>query len=102
MRPIPKITTRPSQASTTAMGYIGDFLVDGDRVFACGGTLHKPTMLVSNDGGQTWDPRATPRTPGLRQMYRTDGAIYVAGEYGTLAVSVDSALTWTTIPIAAS
>src|SRR5262249_19668447 len=95
-----KITSRQVNDSDDDLGYIGELLVDGDRIFACGGTNHDPTILVSNDGGATWDARSTPHTSGLRRMHREPGALYVVGEHGMLAVSVDSALTWTTIPVA--
>jgi len=99
MKPIPKMITQQVHDSDADFGYIGELLVDGDRMFACGGTNGDSTVLVTNDGGASWDRRATPATPGLRQMHREPGALYVTGEYGMLAVSVDSALTWTKIPV---
>jgi photosystem II stability/assembly factor-like uncharacterized protein len=99
MKRIPKIFTRQVHDSDSDFGYLGELVVDGDRIFACGGTHGRSTMLVTNDGGASWDRRATPATPGLRRMHREPGALYVTGEYGMLAVSVDSALTWTKIPV---
>ncbi|HEV7559167.1 MAG TPA: hypothetical protein VGO00_27020 [Kofleriaceae bacterium] len=99
MKRIPKIVTRQVHDSDSDFGYLGELVVDGDRIFACGGTHGHSTMLVTNDGGASWDRRAAPATPGLRQMHVEPGALYVTGEYGMLAVSVDSALTWTKIPV---
>jgi hypothetical protein len=98
MKRIPKIKARAVNAADDALGYLGCLAVAGPRVFACGGTYHKPTILVSNDGGGSFTRAATPVTPGLRDIAVVDGTVYVAGEYGTFAASVDGGLTWTPIP----
>lgn len=99
---VPKTRSRVSHEPNSRYGYLGDVFVDGDRIYACGGTYHKPTLLVSDDHAQSWRPLSTPLTPGLRTITKQSNALYLCGEYGTLGVSVDSALTWTTIPVPTS
>ncbi len=96
---VPGTRARVSHEADKAYGYLGDVFVDGDRIYATGGTHHCPTLLVSDDGAQSWRPLSTPAVPGLRTISRHGNALYLCGEYGTLGVSVDSGLTWTTIPV---
>ena len=96
---VPKTRVRVSHASSGELGYLGDVLVDGDRIYATGGTHHQPTLLVSDDGAQSWRPLSPPAVPGLRTISKHGNALYLCGEYGMLGVSVDSGLTWTTIPV---
>lgn len=96
---IPEIRTRMSNGSDGELGYLGCLLVDGDRVYAAGGTYHHPTLLVTDDGGQDWRRLSHPPTPGLRSLIKHGNALYLTGEYGMLAVSVDSGLTWTRLPV---
>ncbi len=99
---VPKMRTRVAHARGDAFGYLGDLYIDGERIYATGGTYHKPTLLVSDDNAQSWRRVATPVTPGLRTLSKHGNALYLCGEYGLLAASVDSGLTWTTIPVETS
>ena len=99
---VPKIRTRISHASNVKHGYLGKLLVDGDRVYAVGGTHSQPTLLVTDDGGQSWRKISHPIVTGLRSMIRHGHALYLVGEYGLLAVSVDCGLTWTSLAVGTS
>ncbi len=99
MKRVPKIRTRVCHPSSGKLGYLGRLLVDGDRVYAVGGTHGQPTLLVTDDRGQAWRKVSHPKVPGLRTMIHHDHGLYVVGEYGLLAVSVDCGLTWTRIPV---
>jgi photosystem II stability/assembly factor-like uncharacterized protein len=96
---IPRLRTRVASDSDGDRGYLGCLYVDGDRVYAVGGSYHQPTFLVTDDGGHDWREVAHPPTPGLRSLFRHGHALYLTGEYGMLAVSVDSGLTWTQLPV---
>jgi photosystem II stability/assembly factor-like uncharacterized protein len=93
------VRVKTVHAADDSFGYLGDLFVDGERVYATGGTYHKPTLLVSDDGARSWRRVSTPVTPGLRTISKHGNALYLCGEYGTLAASVDSGLTWTAIPV---
>lgn len=99
---VPKIRTRVSHASNVKFGYLGKLVVDGDRVYAVGGTHSQPTLLVSDDGGHWWRKVSHPTVTGLRSMIRNGNALYLVGEYGMLAVSVDHGLTWTSLVVGTS
>ena len=100
MKRIPKMTAKlVNKPDDDELGYMGCLLAAGERIYACGGTYQKATILVSNDGGATFTRCATPATSGLRELSLVDGTLYVCGEYGTLAASVDHALTWTPLAI---
>ena len=99
---IPRIQTRLVQAADSALGYLGDIVVDGPRVWAVGGTYNRSTVLLSIDGGRSFVRRSAPPTPGLRRLLVDGGRLVLTGEYGTLAISDDRALTWTTVPMPTS
>jgi len=99
IKQIPRIRTRVSNDEDDGLGDLGCLLVDGDRAYALGGMHHNPTLLVTDDGGHDWRRLTHPPVPGLRAMIRHEHALYLIGESGFLAVSVDSALTWTRLPI---
>ncbi|MBA2540572.1 MAG: hypothetical protein H0V17_13100 [Deltaproteobacteria bacterium] len=96
---IPRTRTRTSHEADDDLGYLGTLYVDGERVYAVGGSYHHPTLLVSDDGGRDWRRLSHPNTPGLRSILKVGNALYLTGEYGALGVSVDSGLTWTPIDV---
>ena len=96
---IPRMRARVAHASDDELGYLGCLFVDGERVYATGGSYHHPTLLVSDDGARSWRGLSHPATPGLRSLTKDGDTLYVVGESGMLAASVDSGLTWTRIPV---
>ncbi len=76
-------------------GYLGSLVADGDRVWAAGGTYHKPTLFFSEDRGQTFTHWNTPPgVPGLRDVHVEGDAVWVVGEWGGIARSHDRGATW--------
>ena len=66
----------------------------GELLFAIGGTNHETTILASADGRNV-HPCATPTASGLRGgVVDRAGRLWVAGEYGLVAVSDDDGMTW--------
>lgn len=90
--PAPKIVraTVPDQR----LGYIGHLAVRGAEVFAVGGTYHAPTLLRSDDHGQTFAAWGTPRTSGLRDVHLDPQRTWVVGEYGCIAHTKDAGVSW--------
>jgi photosystem II stability/assembly factor-like uncharacterized protein len=86
--------------ATTELGYLGSIVVAGERVFACGGTYSRPTLLVSEDRGGSFGRWPVPQTPGLRDVHiDDDGTVWVVGEWGLIANTTDSGVTWKTVAI---
>src|SRR5205814_1235590 len=96
---IPKMRVRAVHEADDDLGYLGCLTVDGERVYATGGTHGHSTLLVSDDGARSWRRLTPPPTPGLRSLCKYGDTLYVVGEYGMLAASVDSGLTWTRLPV---
>ena len=87
-----------TQVPTEGGGYLGVIVVDGDRVFAAGGTHHNPTLLVSEDRGHTFQRWKTPpEIPGLRDVHVEGDVVWVAGEWGRIARTIDRGATWTAL-----
>ena len=80
-------------AAASDLGFLGSIVVRDSRVWAVGGTYHKPTCLYSGDGGHSFVRWTTPQTPGLRDVHIEDETVWVVGEYGTIAKTTDGA-TW--------
>jgi photosystem II stability/assembly factor-like uncharacterized protein len=77
--------------------------VVGDRVWAVGGTYHKPTCLYSHDAGRSFVAWATPAVPGLRDAHLEGDVVWVVGEYGTIATTPASdGETWTRVKVPAA
>ncbi len=55
-------------------------------------------ILLSNDGGLSWDSRNSGTTSELRTAAALDTAWIVGGKDGTLLRSTDQGLTWTPVP----
>ena len=76
-------------------GYLGSLVAQGDRVLAVGGTHHLPTILCSDDRGQTFAPWKTPEgIPGLRDVQVEGETVWVVGEWGGVARTSDRGATW--------
>jgi len=76
-------------------GYIGSLVASGDRVFAVGGTHHRPTCLVSEDRGRSFAAWTPPSAPGLRDVHVDGDTVWVVGEWGLIARTTDGGATWT-------
>jgi len=76
-------------------GYLGVLVVDGDRVFAVGGTHHKPTIYCSDDRGHTFTAWKTPpNIPGLRDLHVEGDIVWVVGEWGGVARTENRGENW--------
>ncbi|HEU0034621.1 MAG TPA: YCF48-related protein [Kofleriaceae bacterium] len=84
-------------------GYIGNLVVApaGD-VFAIGGTYHRPTLLHSSDGGHTFEPWSVPQASGLRDVLVDGDRVWIVGEYGIIAHTIDRGATWQSRKVAAT
>lgn len=85
------------------LGYVGSLVVEGDQVFAVGGTYTKPTILVSSDRGRTferWSIPVLPRygtMPGIRDVHVEGDVVWVVGEWGGIASTRDRGASWRVI-----
>ena len=81
-------------------GYLGSLVADGDRVWAAGGTYHKPTLYFSQDRGHSFTSWQTPAgMPGLRDVHVDGDLVWVVGEWGGIARTSDGGATWKPIRI---
>lgn len=70
---------------------------DPRRVMAVGGQRVDVTLL-SNNGGVTWQQLSSPGK-GLRGAYVCGDELWVVGEYGFVARSDDSGVTWSVVDV---
>lgn len=79
-------------------GYLGSIVVEGARVWAVGGTHHRPTILCSEDRGHTFTSWKTPpNIPGLRDVHIEDDHVWVVGEWGGVSRTQDRGETWKSV-----
>jgi photosystem II stability/assembly factor-like uncharacterized protein len=75
-------------------GLVAGFAITDRFVVVAGGTSgDAPSMLVSSNA-RDFEPRATPRALGLRDVLATGAAWWTCGEYGQVAVSRDHGTSW--------
>ena len=87
------------QEPSDDVGYLAGLAVGDDLIVAVGGGVHAcPTVLASSNA-QDFEPRATPRDLGLRDVLIAGREVWVCGEFGQLAVSRDHGATWQVIDV---
>lgn len=80
-------------------GFIYNVVVDGPKVYACGGTYYKPTLLYSKDHGRSFTAWKIPKATGLRDVCVEGKRVWIAGEYGMVASTTNQGKTWKTIEV---
>jgi photosystem II stability/assembly factor-like uncharacterized protein len=95
--PLPELTVsvvRPFQSADPDHHYISSVDVLGHLAMVAGGTYHRLILLASTDG-EIFRERRPPSVSGLRRAWiRSDGTIWLVGEYGLVAWSRDRGITW--------
>ncbi|MBA2544473.1 MAG: hypothetical protein H0V17_32825 [Deltaproteobacteria bacterium] len=95
-----EIAITPIHAGGPAFGYLGSIVVDEPtkRVWAVGGTHHKPTILYSADRGHTFERWESPtRMPGIRDVHVEGDMVWVVGEWGAVASTQNGGTDWRAI-----
>jgi photosystem II stability/assembly factor-like uncharacterized protein len=69
----------------------GVWLRDDSQVWVVG---DEGTILHSNDGGQTWQRRASGTKVPLQLLYGSGGDLWTVGPRGTILCSTDDGQTW--------
>ncbi len=89
------LTLAPLPTTDKPSGYLGSIVVEGNCVWAVGGTHHRPTILCSEDRGHTFAHWTTPPSiPGLRDVHIDGDHVWVVGEWGGVARTQDRGETW--------
>jgi photosystem II stability/assembly factor-like uncharacterized protein len=83
---------------------VGSLVVEGNQVFGVGGTYRQPTILVSDDRGHTFTTWKVPdlppygMMPGIRDVHVEGDIVWIVGEWGGIARTVDKGVTWKLLP----
>jgi photosystem II stability/assembly factor-like uncharacterized protein len=94
-----KLAITPVSSVDAKLGYLGSIVVDGHRIWAVGGTYHKPTIMYSEDRGHTFTRWKHPEAPGIRDVHVDGNTVWVVGEWGCVAHTSDGGATWTKVDV---